>query len=242
MMALPTITSLGESTVLIDWDSQLINDALLQHIMNWKHTIETELGEAIVECIPAYSSLGVVYDSERFDFAELKVKLENLTIDQEHNKASKTWQVPVCYDEAFSVDLSAYCQSKSLSRERVIKLHTQNSYRIHFFGFLPGFMYLGGLTEELHLPRKSTPSRQIVPGSVAIGGKQTGIYPSHSPGGWHVIGNTPVSLFDPSKSPPVPFDIGDRIQFVPIGLDEYHGIKGDVERGKYQLISSDDER
>jgi KipI family sensor histidine kinase inhibitor len=139
----------------------------------------------------------------------------------------KVWEIPVCYNQELGKDLNALSKSKSISFEEVINLHTIPIYRIHFFGFLPGFMYLNGLDPALHFPRKSVPDRKIEPGSVAIGGAQTGIYPNESPGGWHVIGKTPTILFDQNENPPVFAKPGEQIKFLSISLEEFYSISKD---------------
>ena len=117
----------------------------------------------------------------------------------------------------------------------MIHIHHSKPYTLHFYGFLPGFMYLGGLDERLFSPRKEKPERLIPAGTVAIGGQQTGIYPSDSPGGWHAIGKSPISLFDIRHDPPFPADIGDKIRFLPINKEEFYQIQKKVLGGQYTL-------
>ena len=135
--------------------------------------------------------------------------------------SEKIWEVPVCYESVMAPDLLELAEGKQLTISQFVELHTSPYYRIHFFGFLPGFFYLNGLPEILHAPRKSVPSRSVPRGSVAIGGSQTGIYPGESPGGWHLIGRTPVSLFNSQTDPPVWARPGERIKFVPISASQY---------------------
>ena len=137
----------------------------------------------------------------------------------------KTWHIPVCYDSEFGQDLISLAAEKNLSPNEFIQLHSEPLYRIHFFGFLPGFFYLNGLSEKLYAPRKSTPSTAVPPGSVAIGGSQTGIYPMQSPGGWHIVGRSPLTFFDSKQPIPVWAKPGEQIQFVPISLSEFKNWK-----------------
>ncbi len=130
-------------------------------------------------------------------------------------------RIPVCYDRKFGADLDILAKAKNLSTAEVIALHTQPEYLVYFLGFLPGFPYLLGLNEQLHTPRKAVPSREIVAGSVAIGGQQTGIYPQNSPGGWHVIGHCPISIFDATAAQASLFLAGDMIRFEAITLEEH---------------------
>jgi inhibitor of KinA len=131
------------------------------------------------------------------------------------------WQVPVCYDPDYGQDLNSLAESKNLSLSELIQLHSEPLYRIHFFGFLPGFFYLNGLPPLLHTPRKSVPLLAVPAGSVAIGGSQTGIYPMQSPGGWHIIGRSPLIFFDSKQPIPVWAKPGEQIEFVPISAAQF---------------------
>ena len=125
----------------------------------------------------------------------------------------------------------------SLSKEEIIQIHSSKIYYIHMYGFLPGFMYLGGLDSKLQISRKTIPSRRVLKGSVAVGGSQTGIYPSNSPGGWYVIGNTPINLFDASNlNQPVAFPDSNYVKFSPVSIKEYELIKDEVEKSEYKFI------
>lgn len=147
--------------------------------------------------------------------------------------ASKIWKVPVCYCTEFGKDLEKLAQIHQLSIDEIIKIHSETIYTLHFYGFLPGFMYLGGLDEKLFTPRKRSPERSMPVGTVAIGGKQTGIYPSESPGGWHAIGQSPVRLFDISKEIPVIPAVGDKIKFEPTTREVFVEIKQLSNQGLY---------
>lgn len=141
----------------------------------------------------------------------------------------KRWYIPVCYSPEVAKDILPLSRSKGLSVAELVKEHSQREYVLFFYGFLPGFMYLGGLSERLYSPRKSVPDPVIEAGSVAIGGQQTGIYPMDSPGGWHVIGMTPYRLFDSIQKQMPPILPGDRIRFSPISPKDYHELKGNTE-------------
>lgn len=139
--------------------------------------------------------------------------------------SSKTWKIPVCYCTELGRDLEKLSQIHEISIDDIIKLHSDALYTLHFFGFLPGFMYLGGLDTRLYTPRKRSPERSMPCGTVAIGGKHTGIYPCESPGGWHGIGQCPIKLFDISKKIPVIPSIGDKIKFEPISREVFEDIQ-----------------
>lgn len=144
------------------------------------------------------------------------------------------WKLPVCYKDSFAPDLNYVCEEKGLSKEELITLHTGSIYTVYCMGFLPGFMYLGGLVDSLHLKRRSSPRPSVPPGSVGIGGSQTGIYPQESPGGWNLIGNCPVTLFNSSHKPPCFVSVGDHIQFYSISEQEYEFLKIKVQTGIYK--------
>ncbi len=136
-------------------------------------------------------------------------------------KNSKTIQIPVCYEKPYAPDLNSLASFLDITPNELVERHTSGSYLVHMLGFLPGFLYLGGLDESLHYPRKNTPSINISKGSVGIGGQQTGIYPVESPGGWHIIGRTPLTLFDANRSNPTIAEPLDEIKFYAISSDEF---------------------
>lgn len=212
----------GANAVLIEWLPQQISKKILHDIQSFQKIIETELMDHLVECIPAYASLTVVYKNTTFEdlVKVLKSSYQNIKKDIAVVN-NNTWHIPVCYHHSLGFDLHVYAQKIKLSVEETINIHTSKLYTIYCLGFLPGFLYLGELDERLHLPRKSKPLLKVPKGSVGIGGKQTGIYPQESPGGWHIIGNCPVNLFDVETEPPSPFKPGDQIQFYPISLSDY---------------------
>ena len=137
------------------------------------------------------------------------------------NYTPKLIVIPVCYEEEFAPDLHHVATHCKLSKDALIEAHTRETYLVHMLGFLPGFLYLGGLNPHLYCPRKTTPATNINPGSVAIGGNQTGIYPVASPGGWHIIGRTPIALFCPEAKQPFIASALDKVNFVAISRAEY---------------------
>jgi inhibitor of KinA len=189
-------------------------DELLSIQFAYLTYIQTNFSTTLLEVRQGFTRLSLVWknSTSQQEFIQLSGTLNLIP----ESLPKKIWQVPVCYSPEFGQDLEDFAKSKNLSLEEVIQLHTQPRYRIHFFGFLPGFFYLNGLSPKLHLPRKSVPTSAVPPGSVAIGGKQTGIYPIQSPGGWHIIGRSPLPFFDIKQVPPVWAKPGEQIQFVPI--------------------------
>lgn len=194
------------------------SDSQLSMQLGWCDFLQRELGDQILDLRQGFTSVSILW-KDVVAHSQFQNKLNTITI-RPHELSNKIWKVPVCYGEGFGKDLDTLAKEKKLKVGELIEMHASVAYRIHFFGFLPGFMYLNGLPERLHSPRKAVPDRAVPRGSVAIGGSQTGIYPRESPGGWHVIGRTPISLFDGEQNPPVWANPGDRIKFVPISSSE----------------------
>ena len=152
----------------------------------------------------------------------IEMHMEKLDTESIKRK-SKLVRLPVCYHYDIAPDLESFCKFTRLTLTQVIQLHTSPKYRVNMLGFLPGFFYLSGLNKKLFMPRKSTPSLGVEAGSVGIGNNQTGVYPVDSPGGWQIIGKTPVNLFEPNSTDKFLVKPFDQIQFESISLDEYTG-------------------
>jgi inhibitor of KinA len=233
-----TYKPFGERAILIEWPAK-IDELILKDIINFKTTIAEKNIKSIVELKSAYNSLLIIYDTVCRNFKNEVNSLKSIynSRKSQYDSLSTLWKIPVCYDDAFGVDLEAISKEKKLSKANIIKRHSQAIYTVYFIGFLPGFLYLGGLDDELHIPRKSSPRLKIEKGSVAIGGKQTGVYPNESPGGWNIIGNSPIEFFNPKNNPPCFAKAGDRISFIPISMKSYNDLKVLVEAGAYQVES-----
>ena len=203
-------------SLLLEWPASMSRD-ILQTINAYISTIHAVKLTGVNEIVPGYHSIMIYFDTTLTSHELLIKSLENLIIDDDTvQKKSETTIINVSYGSTHGPDLLYVAQSLGLSTAEVIDLHTSVTYDIHFIGFLPGFLYLGGLAKKLTLPRRETP-RTIVPaGSVAIAAGQTGIYPSDSPGGWHIIGKTDHEFFNPLQDPPCSFSTGMQIQFNPI--------------------------
>ena len=215
------IRQMGESTILIEWP-QRIDEAILDDVISFKDLVLKNKASKLVNHTPAYASLLLQYD-QSFDFEKSRGEL--LELYQISNNSIKIqikeWHIPVCYHCSLALDLESFT-SRNINHKELIQLHTSGMYRVYMIGFLPGFLYLGGLPEQLHLPRKATPNLKTPVGAIAIGGQQTGIYPMESPGGWHVIGQTPLSLFDINSDNPTPMRQGDHVKFYEIDLETYN--------------------
>lgn len=178
--------------------------------------------EGIVELVPTYRSLMVVYDPLRTELGRLQEAI--LQVHQAEDPTlvpePKTLSVPAVYGGEYGPDLEWVADFHKISPEEVIRLHVGTIYRVYMIGFTPGYPYLGELPEELATPRRETPRTSVPQGSVAIAQRQTGIYPVQSPGGWHILGWTPIRLFDVNRWPPTPLEMGDRVRFFQIKKEE----------------------
>ena len=232
-----TYKPFGNSAVLIEWPPEM-SESILEDLIIFYEKIKLTKPKSIVEVIQSINSLTIVYDSKQIHFDKLKQWLEKTYSKSSNEKSAIAyylWKVPVCYDPSFGIDLEDMAQNNNLSVQKIIELHTLTAYRVYSIGFLPGFLYLGGLDERLHIARKAEPRLVVQKGTVGIGGSQTGIYPKSSPGGWHLIGSTPISFFDKTKKAPCFAKPGDKIQFISITLNEYAQIQGQVAEGNYIL-------
>jgi KipI family sensor histidine kinase inhibitor len=183
-----------------------------------------ECQSGLIEIVPAYCSVTVYFNPlvlSRKSITAIISQAAEKCGSNDSDDTAKTHVIPVCYEGEFAPDMENVSSYTHLTKEQIISLHCAQPYLIYMLGFLPGFAYLGGLDKRLRTPRLKTPRTKIPAGSVAIGGEQTGIYPVDSPGGWQIIGRTPVKVFDPERSPQILFKAGDRIQFQPVTKDEY---------------------
>jgi len=216
------VKTYGSHSILIEWPQQ-IDEHILDDIISFSQHLEVVLSDKLIDYTPAYASILIRYH-ETVDFEVEKLIIESAYAEcPDHASKGRRWEIPVCYHNSLGLDQLAFEQI-GIGHNELVTLHTTRNYRVYMLGFLPGFLYLGGLDERLHLPRKSAPSMKTPARSVAIGGNQTGIYPIQSPGGWHVIGRTPLDLFDIDSTPPTPIQQGDYIKFYPIALQEYEAL------------------
>jgi inhibitor of KinA len=219
----------------IKWP-QNISDEILNEQLAWKYYLLKKFESQIYEIRMGFNTLSILFSKpiSEIDFNSIWSKLQQLPIIKS-NFERRTWLIPVCYEDEYGIDLNKFAAEKHLTKAEVIALHSEKAYRFHFYGFLPGFMYLGGLDPRLHHPRKNQPDLHIPAGSVAIGGQQTGIYPIESPGGWYLIGRTPIKIFDYNQDPPVLPQQGDYIRFVAIDATEFQAIDTAVSQNQYFL-------
>ncbi|MGX5174714.1 5-oxoprolinase subunit PxpB [Aliikangiella sp. IMCC44653] len=220
-----SIKANGEAALTVEFELP-VSQSLSEHIIALAEAIKSEFEYCLEDAIPAFQSITVIFNPLIISVQEFETKL---TIILNHPVSFAQVQpqivsIPVCYGGKFGPDLEPLCQHKQISQEQFIELHTAPQYLVHMLGFTPGFLYLGGLNAKLNFPRKSTPALKVSAGSVGIGGGQTGIYPLATPGGWQIIGRTPLALFKPDTAQPFIARPLDKIQFVAINEAEFKQI------------------
>ena len=203
--------------------------------------IESQEIPGLIDLVPSYRSLLVYYDPLMLSLSQLTDQLATLeqNLDQAALGAPKVVDLPTMYGGEYGPDLDYVAEHNGLGAEEVIQIHSGAEYLVYMMGFTPGFPYLGGMSERIATPRLQTPRTAIPPGSVGIAERQTGVYPIASPGGWQLIGRTPVQLFDPQRDPPVVVLPGDYIRFVSITEEDFHDVQRQAETGSYQLTTRD---
>lgn len=191
--------------------------------------------EGLVETVPTFRSLLVHYDPRRTSADALQSEIATLELGEATLEApARIWRIPVLYGGEAGPDLAEVAKITAMTEQQVIDLHCGTLYRVYVQGFLPGFAYMGDLPEALNLPRLTTPRVRVPPGSVAIAQAMTGVYPVESPGGWRLIGNTPLRFFDHGWSPPTLFAPGDGVRFVPVDAAAHEEVRQAVIAGSYQ--------
>jgi inhibitor of KinA len=226
------IQPLGDSAIILDFADESSDAAeLLRRSLSAADALERANIPGVIEVTSAYQSVALFLDLNRIasvvngrsiaDF--LHEKIVSLVRSKGHRSRIKTRsvEIPVCYAPEFAPDLARVSEQTSLEQTDVIELHSSTTYTTACIGFMPGFPFLAGLPAKLHLPRLTTPRTHVPAGSVAIAGAQAGIYPLDSPGGWNIIGRTPLRLFDANANPPALLRPGDRIRFRVISRDEF---------------------
>jgi inhibitor of KinA len=231
-----TFFPLGDSAFIVKVGNSI---SIENHKLVRAFTIQVEKAgiNGVIEVIPAYCEVTIVYNPLIINHKKL---LEHLKIIESETTTfalppAQIIHIPVCYEPPFASDIGVVAKSNKLSIENVVNFHCSVKYLVYMLGFTPGFCYLGGMDERLSTPRKETPSPRIEAGSVGIAGNQTGIYPIDSPGGWQIIGKTPLKLFDPNRKPEFLIEAGNFITFFPITRKAYDYIRKQIEAGQYEI-------
>jgi len=217
----PAYRIMGDRALLVelgDGISPLVNKKVRELFL----CLKNNRVEGVVEAVPAYRSLLIVYDPLKITLSVLKERLNKLhtTINRAEIPKPRTVEIPVVYGGEYGPDLDWVAEFHRVPPEEIIRLHAGTTYRVYMIGFTPGFAYMGQLPEAIATPRRETPRTAVPRGSVGIAQNQTGVYPVKSPGGWQIIGRTTLRLFDPEKWPPTPLEMGDLVKFSPIKEEE----------------------
>jgi inhibitor of KinA len=227
--------SAGDRALVVEFGDR-VDRALSEAVLRLAASIRSAGLGGVVETVPTFRSLMVHYDPLVTSRAELEAGITNLLDRDLGNRAAGTlWRIPVCYDGEFAPDLANVAQLTGLGLREVVARHSAARYHVYMLGFLPGFPYLGDLAPELALPRRADPRVRVPAGSVAVATRLTAIYPYESPGGWHLIGTTPVRLFDIERYRPALLAPGDTVLFEPIDPAAFAAVKRAVDSGEYHI-------
>jgi inhibitor of KinA len=235
------IVPLGDSALIVRVRDRF-DDApedTLDTVLRAFHQLRTAAVPGVIELAPAYTSVAVFFDPNTvtkaaetpdkvFNWLAKRIRAAVAEVAAAGKIRRSQWEtveIPVCYDPEFALEIDDVARRANISPSEVIRLHSAAEYRVACIGFVPGFPFLTGLPKKLATPRRDVPRKEIPAGSVGIGGAQTGIYPLRSPGGWNLIGRTPLRLFDPEKNPPAFLRAGDRVRFRKIARDEFESLK-----------------
>jgi inhibitor of KinA len=233
------IIPLGDSALVVRVREQFEDapDETLDEVLRVFQLLQRAAIPGVIELAPAYTSVAVFFDpiaairsngatNGVFDELATRIRSAIIPASRRHRRrpaarGPRLIEIPVCYDAEFGFDLDRVAEHTKLTEREIVDLHSTREYRVACIGFVPGFPFLAGLPKNLVTPRRDVPRKEIPPGSVGIGGAQTGIYPLRSPGGWNLIGRTPLKLFDPIKDPPTLLCPGDRVRFRAITREEF---------------------
>jgi len=234
------IYPISECAVTVEFGNS-IDEGLMQEIGGFDHMIHQKPFGGMLTTVPAYTTLTIFFNplelinnddlpgKSCFDKVSGYLKSLNDRYNAGPVSENEIINIPVYYGGSAGADIEYVAAYHNLTIHEVITLHSQPVYKVYTIGFIPGFAYMGGLNESLHTPRKPTPRKAVPAGAVGIAGQQTGIYPLETPGGWQIIGQTPLSLFDANRQPPALLKAGDRVKFVPISLSDFENKKNNIE-------------
>jgi len=229
----------ADCAVIVEFGDR-IDRAVSDQVLGLAARVRSSEMSGVIEVVPTFRSLMVHYDPLRTGSAELVGAIQSLMASRiTSDPKRRLWRVPVCYEGEFAPDLASVAQQTGLAPEDVVALHAGTRYHVYMIGFVPGYPYMGDLAEALVLPRRSDPRIRVPPGSVAIATTMTAIYPLESPGGWHLIGTTPIRIFDAHASPPALFAPGDGVEFEAITGKTFAEIRTATERREYRPHSTE---
>lgn len=225
----------GDTALVIEFGDRVERE-LSDRVLHLSARVRAANLTGVIATVPTYRSLMVHYDPLTTDSANLTASIQAL-VDQPgaEQLQARLWRIPACYAPSHAPDLEEVAQRTSLKPEDVVRLHGETRFHVYMVGFAPGFPYMGDLPEALALPRRKDPRVKVPAGSIAIAVGQTAIYPVESPGGWHLIGATPLRLFDARAPQPALLSPGDKVQFDPISVTEFDSIASAVADGSYRV-------
>ena len=226
------ILNAGDRGLVFEFGST-VDERLNSLVVALDARLRIEALPGVVETVPTYRSLLVLFDPVVIGRCELISKVETISADlrPEDDREARRWSVPVAYGDYLGEDLDHIAALHSLTTDEVIRHHSQAEYRVYMIGFAPGFAYLGGLPDILHTPRRADPRQRTPAGSISIGGVQAAISSVEAPSGWHLLGRTPLRTFDLNRRDPFLLKPGDRVRFQPIKPTEFHRLKAISESG-----------
>ncbi|MEW8972989.1 MAG: 5-oxoprolinase subunit PxpB [Tissierellaceae bacterium] len=226
----------GDKSLVMEFGNS-ISPEINTKIRSMVTAIDESEFHGIEEVIPTYRSILIIYNPLIIDYQDIIDKLKKMEthLNDTSNDKTRIIELPTVYGGEYGPDIEFVAKHNNLTVEEVIEIHSSIDYLLYMLGFTPGFGYLGGMSEKIETPRLQVPRTKIPAGSTGIAGKQTGIYPIDSPGGWQLIGRTPVKLYDPLAEPPVLLNAGDYIRFIPIDEEKYLEILNLVNKGKYEV-------
>ena len=236
MSQYPRLLPLGDRALCVE-----LGDSISEATNRRVHSLSREIAllgaVGVLEVVPTYRSLVVYYDPLSISFSDLTSRIAGIeaSLGEGETVAHRLVEIPTLYGGEYGPDIGDVAEHNGISVADVIEIHSGTDYPIYMMGFLPGFPYLGGMSESIATPRLKTPRSAIPAGSVAIADRQTGIYPIESPGGWRLIGRTPIILFDPGREPPVEIEPGDHLRFVQVDESRYAEIESQIRAGIYAL-------
>ena len=225
----------SEDALTINLGSE-VDEKINRQLVQLKSAVTALNLEGITDIVLSYTSLIIYFDVLKADSKKISEAVKKLSLDELEDReyAYKVVKIPVCYGGDFGPDLELF-KENGLTPDEVIKMHSNTEYLVYMLGFMPGFPFLGGLSEKLFKARLDSPRTIIPAGPVGIGGRQTGMYPFDSPGGWNLLGRTPVPLYDSQREDAILYEAGDRIIFTPVDEKEYKRIKESCAKGEYAV-------
>ena len=235
----PAFRPAGDSALGVEFGDR-IDRELSRLVLALDARVKAAALPGVIETVPTFRSLMVHLDPLLTDFDGLEQAIRPLTADLTAEAAAgRRWFMPACYQGEYAPDIDDVAARTGLTADAVIALHSGRDYHVYMIGFLPGYPYMGDLPDELSLPRRDDPRIEVPAGSIAIAMTMTAIYAVASPGGWHLIGRTPVRLFDPARRPPALLQPGDRVRFEPVAPGDYAAIERACADGSYEVRSEE---